>query len=983
MERSQFEALFVSNAQGSAQDSINFTESLNQILAQKEENLIVFLELLFDVLFNTENKTARTQAMVSLCFLLDKKWTELDEEIRKGLRTKLSELFNNRLSDNESIYIFAQLICTISRIENNYQELLDEMITNYPNDKNKLLTFRLATLFSLLQFADFSIFENNYQDILQLLHEGLMDDINFSNVIKSISILSALLDFFPDEKENTTAHIARIHELADNSANFPPNDFLLFWKNVCSLLYTAAADKDFVSTFHDSVFKICDNKNIPSDFKIYPLRSLWGCPGEYDRPVVHSIISLCLKVASEYTSQTNTLPFDLLFVFETCFDVFEHHNVYQFVKQKVLEYVNSDSEADKIVGLCLMRYTVQNLPHHCYTDAEAIVEGLEKCLRSGNSLKIDVACIIMSYVTVSVSSNLIDVDTLFPLYVPLLVHDNPDIRLHATEACRKLLSIAKSSIPGISLMVFKLIDKVCYEDMLRFLMLLGKCVTHDDNVETEIAAHLANFTLAMLNVQDRPHIVCGACYVAECLMSVNEKAHLLLLQKTIQVISEMMQSEEADVRSFGIARILNLMKIFPTEGSILFEQFSGRFNEFLNLDDDTYPIVKQRIVIDIASIEARNEDKNHPFVSLLLDISKRWLASDQPSFIGSAIEALKVILPILPLDELVNTFQSLANVCVNTKDKNIACKSAHAMAFALKHCVCESRVEIAKIGYQVGISYIKGDMFILQGVSPMGTDFDFDLLYELSMMVCELFFTPSDILRIFFPFICSIIERHNNLKTEVMMSCLVSAIENESLVENEILETRNFAVSLLVDDIPLELMCSEAKLLIALLDKKLIGWEVIGEKLNIISNWWGKCSTSRYKMKTTMANVVLLVWRLCFYFDARIKGIPDELIPNTLDQFPPDDVTRTAEMITLAKMFIEKDPDAPVIIYLKIAKSIMKIMTMTQIILKKRGVSPDLIEVCKSLLDTCRNRYPQVQKFVNEFSAKSESRRIIFQQFIA
>ena len=977
MDIHQFEQLLILNAQGNCP---NYNDVLNSMMSQKED-LQKYVELLFSVIFSTENKIALKQAMVSLGFLVCEQWKNLSDELREKAITSLINIFKDesKIDDSETIYIFAQLICNIEIGSQSDGKIIGRMLKELENSGDRSLTLNLSVVVTLIHIYDFVILERWYPDILQLIMLGLNDKTEFSNVVCGIQILTQLLDFFPDERRSTEEHIDKAVEIANDSVRLGNIQFLLLWKNICALCYAAASDKSLVLKFHPAIISICENQSVPADFKIYPLRTLWACPGEYDRPEVHEFISLSIKIAAEYVQQANSLPFEFLFMLDNCADVFEHVNVYTFLREKIKLYLESELQNNRIVGLCLLKYVLLDLPHQCVKDADEINRLLIKALQSSNHLVLDACCIAIASISASVASNLTDVDSLFPLCAPLLIHENIDIRIHANDACIRLLDLAQAPLYGITLMVFKLINRVSPQEISKFLLLLGKCIKHDQPFEVELANHFSNFTMAMLQYKDNVEMVSGACYVAECLMRVNENCHNLL-PKTLEAIAELLQYDSICMLSFGVSLVKKLINVFPDEGSALFQQFKERIGQALQFDDNTDPIFKQRAIIDIANIEARNKDSNHPFAMAVYELSMEWLSSNQPAFVGAAIQALKKLQLILPNEYAIKIFQELAYVCINSKSLEVACASANAMAYGLKNCSNEAHHEMEKIGDQVGLSYIKGEMVLLQGVSPLGTDFDFELLYQISMLICELFDTPSEIIRTFFPFMCSIIAEQNNIKTEIMLQCLASAISHGTLIESEINHTANYAVSLLVKELPLELICNESKLLVALLDKNILSWNTLNEKLEVFTCWFDRCNEAKYRMKITMSNLVLLLWKVCLNFNAR-KYLP-ELIPKTIHYFPPDDLTLTAEMIRLTKLCISNDTDVPSTIYMGLSKKLMKILMISQLILSNRGVTPDLLEIIKSTLHFCRKECPEVQKFINDYSSQSPSRSVIFQQFV-
>ena len=156
------------------------------------------------------------------------------------------------------------------------------------------------------------------------------------------------------------------------------------------------------------------------------------------------------------------------------------------------------------------------------------------------------------------------------------------------------------------------------------------------------------------------------------------------------------------------------MKLFPNEGSKLFKMYSKTIESVLDMDNNDDSVNRRKAIIDISSIVSLNDDSNHPFIPKIIEIGMKWLNSGQQILIGSGVQTLKKLQchPILPKDIIVQIFQEIASILTQTKSFDVACSCAYALAYCVRHCTAsaEARDEIAKIGYHLGIEYIKGEM---------------------------------------------------------------------------------------------------------------------------------------------------------------------------------------------------------------------------------------------------------------------------------
>ena len=964
-----FESLLLENIQ---ENNPNIESVVDQIIST-EENAFHFFSLLFKIITNSENKEGKQQAIIYVIFLISKSWERFSDEMKKEIREIVIALYST--IDEDMVYIYSQLV--ISIIKTDGRQNIEPFIQNVAMD-DKGFHFHLYLVFAQLQLSHFGTLESYYHNILGMLLQGIQHPDPKTKII-TIRILATLLDYFPDELANTDEHINYVIQTASNCEGWSPVDFMNLWKSIQALCFCSASDVEFITKLHDPIMKCCNMTNIPADYKLYPIRCLWHCADEYDRPVVRNIIKLTTQVAVEYVEQSSDLPFEFLFIFADGCNFYEHSILYQFSKTIFVDLVASDSRAKQIVGLCIIKLFIKNIPHQVIQDIDYLTNTIINFLKSDDYLLLVLSLNLICSFESLFAWNLVNFENFLPLIIPVLIHPHPDVRFHAVRAAHKCLIVYDTPL-HLSLKIFQLVSKVIKEEIQPFLMIVGLAIKRELMIEDEIAIHYANFTLAMMNTSDL-EMVGGACYVSLCIMSVNEPAQSVLLPKTIEVIQNILQVSNLTERLFGVERLLDMIKIFPKIGSEILHQMENQILEILTLDDEQFPLVIQETVLKLSSIEASNLDSNHPFCGKLIELAQKWLSFDQPSFNGTAIKTLQKLTPILSYESGLNVVRIFYDVSKLGKSIEVVCKAIKAIRNTFKRSKGPIKEEIAKIGYDIGMLYISGEMAVLNGVPPLGIDLDFNLFLEMGKMGRTILEINTDLLRIFFPFSSSIIELNNNMNTEIVMLSWVSAIKFNRLTPEEIVQTKNFALSMFVEDIPFPLIFPETKLLSALFDAKLVEWETINSKLNILDIWLERCNESNHMIKKTIANVVLLIWKVALHFGS---GHLHQLILKTLDQYPPDDVKITSDMTNLWIECYENDKEItiPTDLIIKGAKSNIKVLTMSKIGRKTRNISDQQISKLYEILDALRKKEPKVQKIIEHYAHKYPSREQIFARFL-
>lgn len=1019
MDQKHFEELLISNYQG---NSSQLSQIVTEIIEEKQ-NITGFFQLSITTLFTTENPLVRKLAMIIITNILYQQSNiidSFDEKWRDNFLANLVTFYQNDsyfiLSDddnpsknsippidNEILYLFSHLFSSYllaikSQIQPLFTMVGDELASLEPPDPMtflylKNLTFRISVLYSILHIIDFS--DQNmtfhYSTIIAVLLRALQHyQTNFDLAVRSIYILAYFLDFYPEEEQSVEEHIQLILDIADQSDQLESSQFYSLWGNIDALLHSefALSNQDFVLRFHPSIFKACNMTTIPVELKIIPLKAMWSIPGDYDREVVHEICNLSLKLEREYVDQIHEMPTEILDIFRSIFKTFQYDSIYTFARGQIKECLESGSETDKVVALSILIFLTSNLPNKAYVDFDEISQLMIESLSSDNDLIVQAGCNLASSCLFGIATNLISSDELIPSLAQVLVHPNHDCRFVAGQAMSQIVRGVRCPIPGISLMLFNLIPKIPMNDIFPFLLLLSKSIKRDSYLKDELAEHFANFTLAMLNydVNTDPFnaklLVSGSCNVSLSLMSMNHTTIPILLNKTIENMTVLLGMPNIpSCFSFGLLLLKNFMKVLPEEATKIYTSCSEQISIFLEINDTDYENEKRNCVIYLSKIESLVDSTNHLFAQQLLEIASKWIVSDNPSYVGSGIAAIKKLLPILSEQSKLDIFKTIHLIIRNSKERDVVIICSKTLTKFLRNSDGELLAEMAKLGYEICIAYIKGELQILFNVPPLGNDIDLMIFYGLSTLLSELLRVPCDEIRGFVQFAFTIVEQNNHhFETDIILMMLSSGIKYGSFNQEEIQKISQLALSFFIDDIPTELMYNELSILISLVDKKLLGWDIFESKIRTIENWWNFCCSNKEKMKTAQVQLVILIWKVTFCFDLYQK-IP-ELLAQTFIQFPPDDIKQTKHMIQLAKEFWSAGMFNNELVMPVICKRIIKILMFDPMVLKRRGVTDESLQFCKEILHEACNKSPEIQQFVNNYGNSNEKRKMILHDFI-
>lgn len=947
-----------------------------------EEDFLSMIENLFDLVMNTTNAHVRSISLINIAGLISRNIKTLSKEKINEISQKLVKIY--QLIEGNDLHYYASIILSMTSIDIQNDDgilitFFKQLNEETPNSQ-KLHELTLEIVGSYRENPNPAYLAQFYESYRSILMYGFQHENLYYHAL-SIKVIATMIDFFPDQVENFEDFFAYILEDAKRTLSCSEKDYIDIWLSIGILFSSFEAGPDLIQPYIPIVFEAGRKLDIRPEMRQYAYLALETCISELDTDNIHKIMFDSLQNSVDFVEQVHELPTNLFRMYEVYFRCFEHQKVYTILKNMILELREGNIFSKEIVAFSLVKLIVDKVPNQVYTEIDLVIENVDYCLEQEDLLFKQIGCQIITTFGSYFAWNLIDVEHFIPSVIPLLVHAHPDVRQAAYDATHRIIDITLVPLPLLVKRMLVIVNQVNSYDILPYLLLLSKAILAELTFSRDDAFVISNFSISLMEKDDF-ETVYGAINIAQSIISVHECVYETLIGPLLISIEKCLQNEERIVHFFGISTLYPLFKIAPEQARELFEKYQDNITSVFDLDDVKCAWIKQQANMKIASIVAVCPEVDPLIISKLCEIGSQWLESNDHPFIAAGIKILKKVARALPADDAIMIYKAIANICVRTTSMPIACKAIKANLHMLKHSTGDVKVEMLKIGYQMSEHYINGDLAVMEGVPPMTTDIDFKFMYVYGRETAELFALQNPISHMIVNFAANVWQRGNSLKNELIMNVWASALQHNVLNEEEIAYIKNITLTqLLIEEVPSELLLYGSQLIGALLEQDYIEWEVIEQKIPIIVSWYERCKNKKHKMRSTLTNIVALIWKISFHFKARNKF--SDLVMQTLKDFPPDDITRTVDMckLILRSYHSQEFPitkEFTPLLCLRVAR----LLDTPSLVLKKKGVPDSMIQDFIDHLHKYRKQQPEVQAALNKFILKTEERKERLQQFL-
>ena len=817
-----------------------------------------------------------------------------------------------------------------------------------------------------------SKFANEVQKLKEIVHSelcgnGPFEESNprFGTIMSAMTLLVRLITLFG--KSCFEEECGVILEFAKQSVLLKEQKFDQFWRIMRLLVESVDDEQVFALQFVEVVFQACE-MNVPAEMKIVCLNAPCGDLAVFEKKLVHQILRMSLKIAAEYIDHVKLLPTEFMTFYENGFDIFEHESLYEIARKEIVKYKESGYLS---LALLVMRVMLQNIPEICYKDIELMGEMLNTALNGENALEIEAGCLLLSACDKAFST-VLDIHHWACLAISHVQSADMNVSEAAINAVGRMIKITPIPLQGI---VGKVLDCCLHGKPIveRMFMLLALAIQNERIIDDDRACILMKMSLELLGSASEATVICGIV-IGMALLDVNEYVRFELCPVLDKCLKQVSESDDLSSIVLVTSIIVQLSKTWEAKVAFFGVHVYNSLAHILSLPDLEYCMVKKSVAKHIAMFAGYAPSREIPCIESLRDLALGWLSNEFPSLVSAGLNVLKLIAVRLHPEKQLELFEVIAKVCHDTKDIKIAGKAAGALHKVLKVTKDDgARTSMSQIGYEVGIWYTKGELACLGGIPPQSTDIDFRLLDAFAKLVSTLFWNRDSFISNFIPFSCFLVTMKNSLRMRITAKVWGAAIKNKVLNQEECEYIMRRAYEVGVSDIPLELMFVECDMLLSVVDSGYGDQAWLAGKLPCVVDWYHRCQHGGPQYRMPMSSVVYVMWRIMMDSETINDYHADFL--DSFKEFPPSDFKKTAKMSHLLVSYFEKSL-RPEDVTERGMTALLKIILMSRLELRKRGLDEPLLQRVRRLVDSlCRAYDGKFQPLVESFFHRRQIKR--------
>ena len=952
------EALLLDSVSGDAEKMAAAIREFDDLAAKSVSQLY---SAFCEVMLHSTNSKAVSIAVVDLTQLIKQSWDALDENLRDRAVDFVIEFFKV-LKECDS-YFYAQLLRELSLHVMNVNlwiPLFEEM---KGNERTASVVIELLASNEAVPPQEF------FQKFMDVSIRYTLDALQGTALYykcRSIRAVANALNIFPDQYERFIEHFHAIRTEMENSRTMQERDYRQFW-TACSILFRSGAipyEEFEKERYAELILAATDREDLSAETRILPLRSFakilpYMC-GEY----LVRIGRMSMDLGALYVKQTGELPSEFVFFYGKCFDCFPHKQIYGVAREMIYNLMESGAEENMIACMCVIKVLVERIPQQVYGDIDFINRHVEQALKQPNPLLIQCACKIISVFSKFLARNLIDVEVFLPATICLLSHPINDVRFSATIALERIFTIAPVPLPNIVKMMFAVADKILDDDKLRFLFLFSEAIEAQMIIEEAEAEQILEFVRRLIT-SDNEDYLAGALKISVKMLKCTEKLSDTLVPIVAKLLDMGLSSDNIHWRSYATWILGEFLTVDQKLTMELFAKHRDAINSLLQIPDGSFSGTKEHIAIEVSHVNASTSD--HPLSDILLDTGMAWLESPISTTTCAALKLLKRGVLYRPNEHVMAMMANVAKTCCQTKDMSVAIRCIKTMGYVVRQAKDDIKAALRALAGQVSMSFIRGEMSVQNNLPPLTTDTDFGLVRELAKQSIFWMDPSKSIQREIYAFSMTVFQRRNVLTMELALQFWSDVLKIHGFLPEEVATIKSVAMECMAIDVNPCLMMNTALVVETLVSQEAITKEEIAPKFHVLVKWWNNCCEIKHRMRSTLSGILSLMLTIIGVFKLPLARFNPVLLTTLLNQVPPDDVRRTAQVASMLAVIFSRDDDIPLEVCIAGATAICRLLMLSDaLLMRKRRVTPEVRSQLVAIVNTLRNGHTEVENAITD-----------------
>ena len=656
---------------------------------------------------------------------------------------------------------------------------------------------------------------------------------------------------------------------------------------------------------------------------------------------------LAVHCLEKYIVQNGAIPPSPLGPITVVFREFKHELVYSFLLQRARSY----AETNLCMSLLIFVPVVEAADEQISGDIEFLVELVKAALMSGDALNCQAACVLLHF-SEDAEDMIMHFPELLPPVIRLSVSHDGDVRHWAFQASQSMVA-REIQIDGILQLVWEIKGSVHPSDQGEFLILLASVIRNSDVDDSQLR-EICDFLRPIIENINEPLDASAALWVLCQLIPHDEGTMFPLIQSTVPAIRAgcVLNNEDARVRT--LEYLAEVVKNYREQALPLVNEVSNEIAALLRKNR-----LQERVLVVLLGTACQIARAGGQ--AIIPDVMKRiQKCMGNEATMTVAVISWKSMVVILGPEQVLEGFTTVAGICKETEDEDTCAACLATLAKCIR-VASDSMLETMLPGAaEICQAFLTGNLPSLRGkqTTDGSSDVPVELLENFDRLTSAVVAYKSPFVEPLCLEMLKLLNRKENVYKNSALGVVIDAIEKETLPDTVTAQVVSILPQLM-SDAPSMIRQNLVFMLNVILQKHPDFVAQIQQVWPILIQWWAKSQENREGCSMIISNLASLF----FLIEARSKGtVPDEMIAQMLEAFPPVDRTETSSRCTNLLTIVSQSPSLSLPIRINLAVGIGRLVTLSTKKLSKLSLDPSLLSNLVQLLKSLGQSDPAVHE---------------------
>lgn len=900
------------------QDLITQSGAYIEEVENTPDGILLFLQ----IIQTSPNVKIRKAAITNLLTIVNKKWSQIPDEIQEQSRQLINEIIQMKLTFEE-LSMMADICADLFKAMGYWDQIIKNICIAYQSQNYEYTMLFLSKIFPVIPNQLLESYSNAF---LKMAYDAIQTDDQETG-INSVKV------FVQIAKRNKDVNLVMpaISFLVEELTNSHQYDSVLFsklWQFVYDILDIENADESLATSFFEVADTYITNENIDVERRQIVLSEFEPAILFVPKDMLLLMISYLFELTLLYIDAEEKLPTVQQFSILDESLLKRSAEVSEFVKTKFIEYFTKGQDESSevmiqcfILSLSILRSLLQNSPDCMMNENELIKNSLISSISTDNELlqcaSLQVIDVLDMQFNESEISN-ISVE-LMQQVTNLLISPIKNIRNYASNAFLTLCDMCDTEVDGLldHLWSLKSQDQIQRDSLANYLLILAKVLSISKNIPDEVQEEILKFIEQVFSLEEEQDedegeeddVLSLKAVSLDVLSSLFEKNASLMpeiLPKIVPILTMIFESDQDLVINRAFHFLSNLAKIFRGEilsfVSDFYEIILSIFSQHCNDRSFYLPSIEAASMIikycgDQTLLEPTVEEISHIFSDSDLNT-----LTDVCTYLGLISKALADY----KTEVIQSIFTALVQIVKEQNDNNLLYEALEALSKIFKRCR-QNNLEFYDQTCENLINCIfNGEIKYLNGNPENLLTLQFDMSsYLLELVEVFLRVEPpnaNEIFEVLFKWMTNADEDVASYIIGVVTESMKRIDVNTELLTSII----DYLASIAEMASAVRLRHNIAYFLSNFLEKYNDQFEVVSHFLPYLDKWWAEGKDKEIGYQRCLSNIAVLYLRL-FVSGAQVQV---ESVDKAISAFPPADATETENMaVLILQIFMANQQD--------------------------------------------------------------------------